>query len=124
MLVIKKNQKLRAILIRLNKHQTAICASYTKGVSSTESLINHLKSKHRIHAILESEDHKLYIPAQEEIRSQIVIKEMSLFEATKKRSNKLEELHHALITIKSTSVEPERAVSAMRICHKTQKQAE
>jgi len=41
-----------------------------------------LKSKHRIH---EDENHKT-IPAQEEIRSQIVIKEMSLFEAAKKRS--------------------------------------
>jgi len=45
---------------------------YTKGGgSSTESLINHLKSKHRIHIIHESEDHKT-IPAQEEIISQIV----------------------------------------------------
>jgi len=45
---------------------------YTKGGgSSTESLINHFKSKHRIHIIHESEDHKT-IPAQEEIISQIV----------------------------------------------------
>jgi len=57
---------------------------YTKGGgSSTGSLINHLKSKHRIH---EGENHKT-IPAQGEIRSEIVIKEMSLFEATKKRPN-------------------------------------
>jgi len=42
-----------------------------------------LKSKHRIH---EGENHKT-IPAQGEIRSEIVIKEMSLFEATKKRPN-------------------------------------
>jgi len=56
---------------------------YTKGGgSSTACVINHLKSKHRIH---ESENHKT-IPAQEEIGSQIVIKEMSLFEATNKRS--------------------------------------
>jgi len=41
-----------------------------------------LKSKHRIHG---GENHKT-IPAQEEILSQVVIKEMSLFEATKKRS--------------------------------------
>jgi len=59
------------------------------GGSSTESLINYLKSKHIIHVIHESEDHKT-IPAQEEIRSQIVKKELSLFEATKKRSNNLE----------------------------------
>ena len=81
---------------------------YAKGgASSTESLINHLKSKHRIQIFLESEDHNI-IPAQEEIRSKIVIKEMSLSEATKKRSNNLEKLHHALITNKPTSVEPER----------------
>jgi len=73
---------------------------YTKGGgSSTESLINHLKSKHRIHVIHDGEDHKT-IPVQEEILSQIVKKEMSLFEATKKRSNNLEKLFRALITIK------------------------
>jgi len=43
------------------------------GGSSTESLINHLKSKHRIHVILEGDDHKT-IPEQEEIRSQTVKK--------------------------------------------------
>jgi len=42
-----------------------------------------------------------------------VKKEMSLFEATKKRSNNLEKLFHALITIKPKSVEPERVFSAM-----------
>jgi len=85
---------------------------YTKrGVSSTESLINHLKSKNRIQAFLESEDHNI-IPGQEEIRSQIVIKEMSLFEATNKISNHLEKLYHALLSNKPTSMEPERAPSA------------
>jgi len=64
------------------------------GGSNTESLINHLKSKYRIHVILESEDHKT-IPEQEEIRSQIVKKEMSLFEATRNRSNTLKKLFHA-----------------------------
>jgi len=77
----------------------------------TESFINHLKSKHRIHVIHEGEDHKT-IPAQEEIRSQILEKEMSLFEAIKKRSNNLEKLFHALVIIKPKSVEPERAFSA------------
>jgi len=49
--------------------------SHTKeGDSSTESLINHVKSKHTKHVIHESEDHKT-IPAQEEILSQIVKKE-------------------------------------------------
>ena len=85
---------------------------YTKrGASSIESLIKHLKSQHRIQAILESEGHNT-TPAQEEIRSQIVIKEMSLFEATKKRSNNLAKLYHVLLTNKPTSVEPERASSA------------
>jgi len=69
-----------------------------------------LKSKHRYH-IHESEGHKT-IRAQEEIRSQIAKKEMSLFEATKKRSNNLEKLFHALITIKPKSVELEKAFSA------------
>jgi len=69
---------------------------YTKGGgSSTERLINYLKSKHRIRVIHEGEDHKT-IQAQEEIRSRIVKKERSLFEATKKRSNDLEKLFHAL----------------------------
>ena len=68
---------------------------YTKGGgSSTKSLINHLKSKHRNHVTYKSEEHKS-IPAQEEIISQIVKKEMSLFEATKKRSNTFEKLFHA-----------------------------
>jgi len=85
---------------------------YTKGGgSSTESLINRSKSKHKIHLIHEREDHKT-IPAQEEIRSQIMKKEMSLFEATKKRSNNLEKLYHALITIKPTSLEPQWAFKA------------
>jgi len=76
-----------------------------------------LKSKHRIHVIHEGEDHKT-IPAQEEIRSQIANKEMSLFEATKKRSNNLEKLFHALIiiTIKPKSMGPERAFSATGLC--------
>jgi len=66
----------------------------TKGDgSSTDCLTNHLKSKHRIY---EGEKHET-MPAQEEIRSQIVMKEIILFEATKKRSNNLEKLFHALI---------------------------
>jgi len=88
---------------------------YTKGGGSrTESLVDHLKSKHRIHVAHESEDHKT-IPAQEEILSQIVKKEMSLFEVTKKRSNNLEKLFHALITINPKSMEPERAFSVIAL---------
>jgi len=68
------------------KAQFVLCESNAGG-SSTESLINHLK-KHRIHVILESEDHKT-IPEEEEIQSQIVKKEMSHIEATKKRSHNL-----------------------------------
>jgi len=37
---------------------------------------------------------------------------MTLFEATKNRSNSLEKLFHALITINPKSVGPERAFSA------------
>jgi len=83
-----------------------------------------LKSQHRIQVILESEDRNT-IPAQEETRSQIVIKETRLFEATKKRSNNLAKLYRALLAHKRTSVEPERASSAIGlICHKTQKLTE
>jgi len=53
-----------------------------------------LKSNHRIHVIFESKDHKT-TPAQEEIRSQMVVKKMSLFDVTKKRSNSLEKVYHA-----------------------------
>jgi len=49
------------------------------------------------------------------MRPQTVKKEISVFEATNKRSNNLEKLYHALITIKPKSVEPERAFSAKGI---------
>jgi len=99
---------------------------YTKGGgSSTKSSINHLKSEHKIHVILESEDRKT-IPAQKDIRSRIATKEMSLFEATKKRSKNLEKLFHALITIKPKSAQingiREGFFSHRTICYKTQKQ--
>ena len=102
--------------------------SYTKaGASSTESLINHLKSKHTIYVIHESEDHET-IPAQEEILSQIVKKEMNIFDPTKKRSKKLEKLFHASTTIgpKSAQISGTRKgfFSHGAICHKTQKQTE
>ena len=90
---------------------------YKRGGSSTENLSNYLKSKHRIHVILENEDHKT-IPVQAEIRSQSVIKEMSLFEASKKRPDNLEKLYHSLITIKPKSVKPDKTFSATR--HLTQ----
>ena len=56
--------------------QFVLCETSAVG-SSTKGLINHLKSKHSINVILESEDHKTLL-AQEEIQSQIVKKEMSL----------------------------------------------
>jgi len=94
------------------------------GGSSTESLINHLKSKHRIDVILEREDHKT-IPAQEHIRSQIVKKEMSLFEATKNRWNNLEKtvpcLNYNQAQFSGTR---EGFFSHWTICRKTQKQTE
>ena len=40
---------------------------------------------------------------------------MQLFKATKKRTDNLEKLYHALLTIRSTSAEPERAFSAMSL---------
>jgi len=52
------------------------------------------------------------IPAQEKIRPQNVKKEMSLYEATNKRSNFHEKLYHVSITIKPKSVEPEGIFSA------------
>jgi len=94
------------------------------GGSSTERLINQLKSKHRIHVILESEDNKT-IPEQEETRSQIVKKEMSIFEATKQRSNYPEKnipcLNYNHVQITGTR---EGVFSHGTICHKTQKQTE
>jgi len=83
-LVITKIRSLEPFLIQQGSTNIKVqfVLRYTKGGSSTNCLINHLKSKHRIH---EGENHKS-IPAQEEILSQIMIKEMSLFEATKNRS--------------------------------------
>ena len=93
------------------------------GGSSTESLINHLKSKDRIHIIHESEDHKT-IPEQVEIRSQIVNKEMSLFEAPKKRSNNLK--YVPCLNYNQTQITETREgfFSHGTICHKTQKQTD
>ena len=70
-------------------------------------------------SFLESENHECEaISAQEESRSQIVKKETSPFKATKKRPENLEKLYHALLTIKPTSVEPERTFfSHGTICH-------
>ena len=86
-----------------------------------------VKSKHRIHVIHEGEDNK-NIAAQEEIRSQIVKTKMTIFEVTKKRSNNLEKLFHALITIKPKSAQisgtREGVFSHGTICHKTQKHTE
>jgi hypothetical protein len=47
-----------------------------------------------------------------DIGSQLVKKEMNLFEATKNRPSNLEKLYNALMTIPPTSVEPERAFSS------------
>jgi len=70
-----------------------------------------LKSKHKIHVILETEDQKT-IRAQEEIWSQIVKKEMSLLRLQRRGPITLKKLFHTLITIKPKSQEPERAFSA------------
>jgi len=83
-----------------------------------------LKSKHRIHVILETEDQKI-IRAQEEIWSQIVKKEMSLYEATKKKSNNLEKtvpyLNYNQAQITGTG---EGFFSHGTICHKAQQQTD
>jgi len=83
-----------------------------------------LKSKHRIHVILES-GNQTTIRAQEEIRSQIVKKEMSLSEATKKRSNDLEKTFQFL-NYNQTQISRTRKgfFSRRTICHKNQKQTE
>ena len=47
------------------------------------------------------------------VGAQIISKEMQLFEATKKRPENLESLYCSLLTIRQTSVEAERAFSAM-----------
>ena len=47
------------------------------------------------------------------VSSRVVQKEMMLYEITKRRPNNLEKLYAALKTIKSTSVEAERAFSAL-----------
>jgi len=82
------------------------------GDSKTKSLIRHLKPKHRIHVILESEDHKT-IPAQEEIRLQTVKKEMSLFEAKNRGPINLKNCSMPLFTIKPHQWN-QRDFSAMR----------
>ena len=47
------------------------------------------------------------------VSSRVVQKEMILYEITKRRPNNLEKLYAALKTIKPTSVEAERALSAL-----------
>ena len=65
-------------------------------------------------SFFESKNHDCEaILAHIESRLQIVKKEMSLFIATNKIPKNLEKLYHALLTIKLTSVELERAFSAM-----------
>ena len=49
----------------------------------------------------------------DKVESCIVKKEMSFFEATKKRQENLQKLFNALLTVKPTSVEPEKTFSAM-----------
>ena len=60
----------------------------------------------KIWLIIQNQSKKIF-HAQEEIRSQIVKKEMSPFEAVKERLNNLEKLCHVLRANKATSAEPE-----------------
>ena len=55
----------------------------------------------------------LKIEEVQSVGAQIINKEMQLFEATKKRPENLENLYCFLLTIRPTSVEAERAFSAM-----------
>ena len=72
-----------------------------------------------MHVILESDDHKT-IPEEEEIRSQIVKKEMSLFESTNNLKKTVPCLIYNQAQINGTR---ERFFSHRTICHKTQKQS-
>ena len=54
----------------------------------------------------------LKIEEVQSVGAQIINKEMQLFEATKKRPENLKNLYRFLLTIRSTSVEAERAFSA------------
>ena len=55
----------------------------------------------------------LKIEEVQSVGAQIINKEMQLFGATKKRPENLENLYRSLLTIRPTSVEAERAFSAM-----------
>jgi len=90
-LVITENRSLEPFLTQQDSTNTKVqfVLRCTKGCgSSTENMINHLKPKHRTHVIHESEDHTT-TPAQEEIRSQIVKRKISLLEGTKQRRGQI-----------------------------------
>jgi len=108
----QRKSEARAIsyTIWLNQHQSAICAPLYK-----RWWFKHRKLDQPFQIKAQNlcnpwEWRPQNYPAQEAILSQIVKKEMSLFEATKKSNNL--KLFHALITTKPKSVEPERAFSA------------
>jgi len=84
---------------------------------------NHLKSKHRIECNPWGENHKT-IPAQEDNQSQIVKKEMSLFEDTKKRSNNLKSVSYLNYKQAQISGTREGFFTHRTIFHQTQKQTE
>ena len=112
-LVIKENEKLRAISHKttLNQQQSAIRAPWDKRRWFKHRKFNQpfeIKAQNprnpwvkttKLFRNRKRSDHKLW-------------KRKWVFEATKKRSNNLKKLFHALITIKPKSAEPERAFSA------------
>ena len=53
------------------------------------------------------------IEEDQSVGAQIINKELQLFEAAKNRAENLEKLYRSLLTIRPTSVEAERAYSAM-----------
>ena len=90
------------------KVQFVLCDTKGGGLS-TESLINHLKSKHSIHVIHEGEDHKIIQTWENLITNCEKRKESFWGHKDVKQPWKT---FHAFITIKPKSLEPERAFSA------------
>lgn len=76
-------------------------------ISTTSELTLHQKLDAAITNVSRSE-----IPEDVSYDVKNITKEMVIFEATKKRTNNLEKLYNALMTIPPTSIESERAFSA------------
>jgi len=130
MLVSKENQKFRAISYTtwLNQYQSAVCAPLYQSRWFKHQKYNQPFEIKAQNPCSPREWRPQNYSGTGEILSQIVKKEMNLFEVAKKRSNNLEKLFYALITIKPKSAQiigtREGFFSHGTICHKTQKQTE